>query len=355
MCVRYISAWMAWSRLLSVNKRACQHCATASSEGIEAMTTNDIHVVFGANGGSGAAIVRQLVAQGKRVRAVSRSGGTAAGGQVEVVRADASDAASARAACKDATAVYHCVGVPYSDWAARLPPIMEALIGAAGAASAPLVYVDNLYMYGPQDRPLTEDMPYRATGKKGMLRAQLAERLLAAHANGQVRATIARSSEFYGPGVSTAYTNDAWFRGILAGKQAMWVGNLDVPHTMTYIDDFARAVVTLGEQPEALGEVWHVPTAPALSGREFLTLAFAEAEQPAKISSLPRWMLQLVGLVNPQAREFAEVVYMYERPFTVDGTKFTQAFGFTPTPQREAIGATLDWLRAPQAAVALPQ
>lgn len=317
------------------------------------MTTNDVHVVFGANGGSGAAIVRQLVAQGKRVRAVSRSGGPAADSH-EVVRADASDLASARAACKDAAVVYHSVGVPYTEWTTRLPPVMEVLIGAAGAANAPLVYVDNLYMYGPQDRPLTEDMPYHATGKKGRLRAQLAERLLAAHARGEVRATIARGSEFYGPGVSTAYTNDAWFRGILAGKQAMWVGNLDVPHTMTYIDDFARAVVTLGERPEALGQAWHVPTAPPLTGREFLTLAFAEAGQSAKISSLPRWMLQLVGLVNPQAREFAEVTYMYERPFVVDGTKFTQAFGFTPTPASQAIDATLDWLRVP-AAAALPQ
>ena len=301
------------------------------------MTTNDVHVVFGANGGSGAAVVRQLVAQGKRVRAVSRSGGTAVDSRVEVVRADAGDLASARDACKNAAAIYHCVGVPYTEWASRFPPIMETLIGAAGATGAPLVYVDNLYMYGPQDRPLTEDMPNRATGKKGMLRAQLAKRLLAAHANGEVRATIARGSEFYGPGVSTAYTNEAWFRGILAGKKAMWVGNLDAPHAMTYIDDFARAITILGERPEALGQVWHVPTATPLTGREFLTLAFAEAGQPARIGSLPRWMLQLVGLANPQAREFAEVVYMYERPFVVDGTKFTQAFGFTPTPQREAL------------------
>ena len=309
------------------------------------MTTNDVHVVFGANGGSGAAIVRQLVAQGKRVRAVSRSGGTAADSQVEVVRADASDPASARAACKGATAIYHCVGVPYTEWAARLPPMLESLISAAGATDAPLVYVDNLYMYGPQDRPLTEDMPNRATGRKGVLRAQLAKRLLAAHARGEVRAAIARGSEFYGPGVSTAYTNDAWFRGILAGKKTMWVGNLDQPHAITYIDDFARAITILGERPEALGEVWHVPTAPALTGREFLTLAFAEAGQPAKIGSLPRWMLQLVGLVNPQAREFAEVTYMYERPFVVDGSKFTQAFGFTPTPQQDALRQTFAALR----------
>lgn len=38
------------------------------------MKSNELHVVIGASGGTGSAIVRELVAQGKRVRGVNRSG-----------------------------------------------------------------------------------------------------------------------------------------------------------------------------------------------------------------------------------------------------------------------------------------
>ena len=34
----------------------------------------ELHVIFGASGGVGGAVVRELVAQGKRVRGVTRSG-----------------------------------------------------------------------------------------------------------------------------------------------------------------------------------------------------------------------------------------------------------------------------------------
>ena len=32
-----------------------------------------------------------------------------------------------------------------------------------------------------------------------------------------------------------------------------------MPHTHTYIPDFAKALVVLGERPEADGQAWHVP------------------------------------------------------------------------------------------------
>ena len=50
---------------------------------------SDLHVVFGASGGAGAAVVRALASQGKRVRAVSRSGGGPALDGVERVAGDA--------------------------------------------------------------------------------------------------------------------------------------------------------------------------------------------------------------------------------------------------------------------------
>jgi nucleoside-diphosphate-sugar epimerase len=160
----------------------------------------DLHVVFGASGGAGGAIVRELRSRGQRVRAVTRSGGSDLPTGVEAVRADAANRAETRRACEGATVVYHAVNVPYPAWAETLPPVMDGLIDAAGAAGATLVYADNLYAYGPVERPMTEETPAAATTRKGQLRARLAETLLAAHRAGTVRAVIGRGSDYYGPG-----------------------------------------------------------------------------------------------------------------------------------------------------------
>jgi uncharacterized protein YbjT (DUF2867 family) len=73
-------------------------------------------VVFGASGGAGGAIVRELVARGKRVRAVTRGGRGDLPSGVEAMRANAANKAEARAACAGATVVYHAVNVPYPAW-----------------------------------------------------------------------------------------------------------------------------------------------------------------------------------------------------------------------------------------------
>src|SRR5689334_16483219 len=92
-----------------------------------------LHVVFGASGGIGQAVARELAAQGKRVRAVNHSGRADLPSAVAVMRADATDPASARAACEGASVVYNCANAPYAEWAAKFPPIMAGLIEAAGA------------------------------------------------------------------------------------------------------------------------------------------------------------------------------------------------------------------------------
>ncbi|MEJ2503990.1 MAG: NAD-dependent epimerase/dehydratase family protein, partial [Gemmatimonadota bacterium] len=87
---------------------------------------NEIHVVLGAGGGAGGAVVRALADGGRAVRAVTRSGGRFPDG-VEDVRADARDAGAVVRACAGAGVVYHCVNVPYAEWEALLPGIMDAV------------------------------------------------------------------------------------------------------------------------------------------------------------------------------------------------------------------------------------
>jgi nucleoside-diphosphate-sugar epimerase len=113
----------------------------------------------------------------------------------------------------------------------------------------------------------------------------------------------------------------------------------------------ARALVTLGERDEADGQVWHLPAAEPLTGRQFLTLVFEAAGCPPKIGVASRPMIRIAGLFNPFLRELNETLYQFERPFVSDASKFQRAFGpFEPTPHAEAVNRTVEWFRRRYAA-----
>lgn len=301
------------------------------------------HVVLGATGGSGGAVVRELVRQGKSVRAVSRSGGTF-GPEVESVQGDVRDMNDARRVCGGAAVVYNCANIPYQDWLSTFPAIVRGSLEGAASANARLVFCDNLYMYGPPDGPMTETTPRNATGKKGRLRIALEHTLLDAHRSGKVQVAIGRGSDFYGPGANSV-TKDFVFGNVLKGKRSLWPMTLDAPHSMNYAEDFARNLVTLGTRDEALGEVWHLPAGEPLTGREFIRLASLAAGKKPKPGVLSALMIRVGGLFNPLVREFAEVGYQFARPFVMDAHKFERAFGGSVTPHEEAVGRTLEFYR----------
>jgi nucleoside-diphosphate-sugar epimerase len=290
--------------------------------------------------------MRELLAQGKRVRLVNRSGTAAVPESVEVVKANAADPDSTRQVCRDATVVYNCVNAPYTDWAALLSPMHAAIIQGAAAANAKLVVAENLYMYGPVSGLITEALPFHPTTRKGRVRAQLAEELMAAHRTGVVRATAGRASDFYGPGAGQqGIFGDRVIPPLLAGKTVRVLGKLDMPHTYTYVSDFGKGLVLLGAHEEALGQSWHIPNAPTLTTRQMLTLFFEEAHLPPRMGSVPDFLVRALGLFNPLLREVAEMLYEFNAPFVVESSKFVQAFGDIATPHREAVRQTLQWYR----------
>jgi nucleoside-diphosphate-sugar epimerase len=311
------------------------------------MSSNPVlHVVLGAAGGTGSAVVRELVARGLPVRAVTRSGGTDVPEGVEQVAADVATPEGARRACAGAAVVYHCAQPDYTKWVELFPPLTRAVLDGATQAGAKLVFADDLYVYGPPDGPMTEETPQRAQGPKGRTRVDVAASVMRAHAEERLRCTIGRSSDYYGPRGTRTTAGDNIMKPALRGKRARWLGSLDQPHTLNYLEDMARALVTLGERNEADGQVWHLPAAEPLTGRQFLTLVYEAAGYPPKPAVAPRAMIRLVGLFNPLVRELNETLYQFERPFVSDASKFQSAFGpFEPTPHPEAVRRTVDWFR----------
>lgn len=304
-----------------------------------------LHVVLGASGGAGRAVVRELTSRGQEVRAVSRSGRGDSLSGVSLVKADASNPPELRDVCRGAAVVYHCVNVPYQMWATHLLPIADAIIEAAGSAGAPLVVMDNLYMYGRVDGPKTEQTPRAATGKKGRLRIALEQRFLEADRAGKVRVAIGRASDFLGPGANSA----PMFLVVelaKAGRTASWIATLDAPHTLSYLPDVAWGLVTLGERNEALGQVWHLPAAEPLTGRQFIEMVFRALGRPARMRVISRPMMLVASLFSPTIREALEVFYQFAYPFVLDSTKFSRAFGSRVTPHEEAVRRTVSMGKA---------
>jgi nucleoside-diphosphate-sugar epimerase len=309
-------------------------------------STDHLHVVFG-TGAIGMALIEQLRADGKRVRAVNRSGSADVPAGVEVVGGNASSKEFAMEASAGAEVVYSSLNPPYTSWPEMFPPLQAAVIEGAASAGAKLVVVDNLYMYGPTDgQPLTEDLPHSATTRKGSVRAQMAKDLMDAHETGKVRVTVGRASDYFGPrGLLTAM-GERVFYPALAGKKAQVMGDPDQPHTYSYLPDVARDLIVLGERSEADGKAWHLLNAPAVTTREFVDMVFAAVGNEPGVQVMPRLMVNVVGLFNANVRELKEMLYEFEEPFVVDDSRFKAAFGGNATPLSEAIEATVEWFRA---------
>ncbi|MGH3374511.1 MAG: NAD-dependent epimerase/dehydratase family protein [Actinoallomurus sp.] len=307
---------------------------------------SDLHVVVGASGAIGGAVVRELASQGHRVRAVSRHGGGPEIPGVEVHRGDVT-AGGATAACEGACVVYHCAAPAYHRWVRAFPPMTDAVREGAAAAGAKLVFADNLYMYGPVASPMTEDLPSAARNPMGRVRAEMAESLLAGHRRGDLRVAIGRASDYYGPGGVSTIAGPAVFGAALRGKTARWVGPLDQPHSLSYLPDVARGLVVLGGDARADGQAWHLPAAEPLTGRAFIDLVFTALGRPGRAAAIGRPLQRAIGLVNPTVRALGETSYQRDRPFVTDATRFTDAFGpFATASHTDAIAATLDWYRS---------
>src|SRR6266487_3639788 len=307
--------------------------------------SSPLHVVLGATGGVGQALVQALAVQGAQVRAVNRSGRALVRASVEVMAADLTNRESTLAACQGATVVYHCAGLPYDQWATYMPVMLDNVIAAVSVTGATLVYTDNSYMYAPTSQPLTEESLQAPVSRKGKLRKRLAETILAAHAQGQIRATIGRAPDFYGPGVRTSAVGEQLFNAVVTGKRVPWLGKLDVPHALVFVEDAARELIVLGTHEQALGQVWHIPTAQALTGRQYIALASEAAGVPAKALAVSGLLLRVLGLTNAVLRESVEMLYEFNEPYLVDGSKYTRAFDGLPTSHQEALRRTVAWYR----------
>jgi nucleoside-diphosphate-sugar epimerase len=291
----------------------------------------------------GQAIVDRLAARGDRVQVATRRRPVDLPAEVTHRPCDVLDADEVCAALEGASQAVLAVGFAYDSriWRTVWPQTMTNMVEGCAATGARFVFIDNLYQLGPQTTPRTEDMALATAGEKPVIFAKVAG--IWQGARNRIRVATLRCSDFYGPGVEVSHLGALAFGGVAKDKPAQLLVPADMPHDFAYVPDVARAALLLLDAPDTdFGQAWNMPCAPTRSPRELLSIGAAVLGHRLRVWGVPFALLRPLGLVYRFAKEVADVGFTWDRPYIVDGGKFSRRFGFTPNPFEIGVPTTVD-------------
>src|SRR5271165_719674 len=298
--------------------------------------------IFGL-GPCGRATMTRLLAGGREVVVAQRHAPADLPKGARFASADALDRESVIEATRGSDQIVVAIGFPYEGklWREAWPKAVGNFVAACEATGARMVFIDNLYMVGPQTAPLTETMPLTSFGIKPAARSAATRIWLASAEAGRARIAALRAPDFYGPNVGLAFLGDASIGAMAKGKAAFFIGSPDLPHDFAYVPDSGRAAMTLLDAPDsAFGQAWHVPGAPTLTTREILQMAADVLGARLRLNTLPEGLLGAAGLFSPFLRELKEMRFTWNRPYHVDAPKFARTFWSDPTPFETGVRET---------------
>jgi len=154
---------------------------------------------------------------------------------------------------------------------------------------------------------------------------------------GNLQATIARAADFYGAESMNSFLDSMVLSKYAKGEKAMWLGKPNTLHSFTYVPDAGKAMYLLGQRPGVDNQVWHLPTAPALTGKQLIEMAAGIFNIKPRYMTVNKLMLQMMGLFNKVIGGTAEMYYQYDHDYVFDSTKFEKAFNVKPTTYKQGI------------------
>ena len=298
-----------------------------------------MQVILGAGGAIGKELARELKNFTSAVRLVGRNP-QKINEDDELFRGDLTNGSFVEKAVKGADVAYLTAGLPYQAkvWQEQWPVIMQHVISACERHKCRLVFFDNIYLYHPGKlSPMIEETEINPVSKKGQVRAQIAGMLMQEVSSGKLEALIARAADFYGPGIENSLFMELIVKKLKVGKKANWFCSTRYKHNFTYTPDAAKATALLGNTESAFGQVWHLPTVPALTMQQWIDSVAEELKTSGKVMTVSGFMLRMLGIFNPVLREMKEMFYQYDRDYEFDSSKFETVFKVTPTPVEEAL------------------
>jgi nucleoside-diphosphate-sugar epimerase len=310
--------------------------------------TNKIHTVLGASGAIGKAVIQELQNRSLNIRAVMRSQKLEG---IETVEADLLDSDQAINSIVGSSYVYFCVGLPYRTdiWLKNFPLMMQNVIDACSQTDATLIFLDNVYMYGPAPLqiPFDENHPQQASAKKGIARKITADLLLKAIENKQVNAVIGRAADFYGPNASNSSWYISFLEKMLANKAPQSIAKPGVKHTYAYTADIGRALVELALTPATHGQVYHLPVGAPITIEEVTDIFNKVLGTDYKMSFMPPLMRKILSIFIPILKEAGEMLYQSDTVYEMSFDKFQKQFpDFKVKPYEQGIKEMVNAFKA---------
>ncbi|WP_341677334.1 NAD-dependent epimerase/dehydratase family protein [Niveibacterium sp. SC-1] len=303
--------------------------------------------LFGAAGAIGQSIAAALRAAGRAYRVVGRSRAAlersfGADPLAEIVSWNPDDPASVRAAAEGIDTIVYLVGVDYWQFALHPQLMQKTVDGAIAVGVKHFILSGTVYPYGrPRSARVDEAHPREPHTYKGRMRKAQEDILLAAHARGEIRASVLRLPDFYGPGVDKSFLHEA-FKAAVEGGTANLVGPLDRPHEFVFVPDVGPVLLRLAATPGAYGKVWHLGGAGVTSQQALIEEIERQSGHRLRRRVVGKGMLRVLGLFNPMLREMVEMHYLVTDPVILDDGALHRLLGDIPkTPYAEGVRRTL--------------
>jgi len=331
-----------------------------------AETTAPLALVTGATGMIGSHLVRRLLDEGWRVRALVRAASDTAllrSWGLELAQGDLADPPAALAdRFRGVQYVFHCAAM-VSDWAPLAEMMRVNVAGTRNLAEAALgggslkrfVYLSSMVVLGMQpQRDLDETAPMVHTGDNYNLTKIRAEETVQQFVREKdLPAVILRPPYVYGP-------RDRQFLprvlGSLQKGEFRFVGSGLQPFSLVYAGNLVEALYLAAVRPNVVGEVLLVTDGRVITRRRMMEIICEETGYPMPARHVPPWLVRAVcpvmeGLAWLSRSPEPPLVNRFRlkfmaTPLTYRIEKARRLLGYEPQVDTEAgLRRTLAWFR----------
>lgn len=257
-------------------------------------------LVTGASGFIGTYLVKELLAQGKAVRALVRPNSQHLGKlqemEVEILEGDLADPAVPLKAADGIQTIYHAGSPMGNSWDEFKTAGVEAtdrLIKASLAAGVErFVQFSSLNVYdlvsAPKGAVIDEDFPLqnlnRITGPYAWAKIKCEEMALQAHEKHGLGASVVRPGMVVGPQGRVFFPHLGYN---FQDRTFVIIGGGRIELGITYVENTVDGVILAGTKPEAIGKIYNLVDDGTLTAREYIELFLDTSGVPAKIVNMP--------------------------------------------------------------------
>lgn len=310
-------------------------------------------IVLGATGGTGAAIVEELInreiqtiAFGRSISKLNQLKQKLGNSELLTLHVgNAFDEMNIYEASKAVDVIFQCVAVPYHEMEKSQISLGKAIMTAADKLGKKIVFVDGIYPYGKATKEFVdEDHSKEPHTKKGKIKLELENLILSDQWKNAIP-LIVRLPDYYGPSSNLNSYLGMTILNISKGKISSYIGSLNIPREFIYLPDAANMIVELAGSSNAYRQNWNIP-GNIITGKRLVQLAQDAVGQKKPVIPLKNTTIKMLGWFSPIMREMVEMSYLTEMPIFLDGSKYKQQIGpIIQTPFEVGIPRTIQALR----------